>query len=157
MFGRNPHQLEEDKQAQQYLPSVHDLELLMRFVDKKDGLPDKEATLQLMWFCRFGEYIVLCPQCGRETTFVRPIPRKDTIFECQWRFCRYEVNPLVGTIFADTRIPLSKWFKALWLVETFVPTEQHTTLPYAVLAKEVDVSWVTARKMFRLIHAAKSA
>ena len=52
----------------------------------------------------------VCPRCeGRESWLVR---------RNRWRCgqCRYEVSVTAGTLFQDTHLPLTTWFRAMWYV-----------------------------------------
>jgi transposase-like protein len=52
----------------------------------------------------------VCPRCeGRESWLVR---------RNRWRCgqCRYEVSVSAGTLFQDSHLPLTTWFRAMWYV-----------------------------------------
>ena len=53
-----------------------------------------------------------CPRCGCDD--YRPL--RGTLFDC--KACKYQVSVIAGTIFQDTRTPLSVWFTAIWWVTT---------------------------------------
>ena len=52
----------------------------------------------------------LCPRCGGRRA--RSVRR--ALWRCQ--DCRYEASVSAGTIFQDTHLPLTIWFRALWQV-----------------------------------------
>src|SRR5918993_6133943 len=55
----------------------------------------------------------VCPRCGgAEGT--RPSTRP----KVQCRACRHQVSLTAGTIFHATKLPLTSWFLAMWLVAT---------------------------------------
>lgn len=51
-----------------------------------------------------------CPRCGVEKAWIR----SNGLFECST--CRLQTSVTAGTIFQDTKKPLSLWFKAMWHV-----------------------------------------
>ena len=55
----------------------------------------------------------VCPVCGgcegtRLSTRPNPVPRA----------CRHQVSLTAGTIFHATKLPLTSWFLAMWLITT---------------------------------------
>jgi len=60
-----------------------------------------------------------CPKCGAEEPWKieRRTPSKNavrTLYRC--RGCKRQFTATVGTIFEDSKIPLSKWFAAIYLM-----------------------------------------
>jgi transposase-like protein len=60
-----------------------------------------------------------CPKCGAEEPWKieRKTPSKNavrTLYRC--RACKRQFTATVGTIFEDSKIPLSKWFAAIYLM-----------------------------------------
>ena len=53
-----------------------------------------------------------CPRCGGDD--YRPL--RYTLYDC--KACKYQVSVIAGTIFQDTRTPLTTWFTAIWWVTT---------------------------------------
>ncbi len=51
-----------------------------------------------------------CPRCGGS----RAWPLRSVLLECA--ACRYQTSVTAGTIFQDTRKPLTLWFRAMWWV-----------------------------------------
>ncbi len=67
----------------------------------------RDYLVQLRWpkgFC--------CPRCGRDKAW----PVRKVLFECA--HCGAQVSVTAGTIFQDTRHPLTLWFRAMWWVTT---------------------------------------
>ena len=61
----------------------------------------------------------VCPKCGSEKpyTITRRAKSKNRVrsfYKC--RSCRRQFTATVGTIFEDSKIPLSKWFAAIYLM-----------------------------------------
>ena len=60
-----------------------------------------------------------CPKCGAEEpyTITRKTSTKNAVkslYKC--RACRRQFTATVGTIFEDSKIPLNKWFAAIYLM-----------------------------------------
>jgi len=60
-----------------------------------------------------------CPKCGENSPYkmTRRKPSKNlvgTIYRC--RVCKRQFTATVGTIFEDSKIPLSKWFASIYLM-----------------------------------------
>ncbi len=63
----------------------------------------------------------ICPKCGSENPY--RIERKSatknivkTLYRCRDKDCRKDYTATVGTIFEDSKVPLSKWFAAIYLM-----------------------------------------
>lgn len=69
----------------------------------------EEACRDYLFGLRWPEGFV-CPRCGRD----RAWPVGKTLFQCVG--CDYQVSVTAGTIFQDTRKPLTTWFRAVWWV-----------------------------------------
>jgi len=67
----------------------------------------------------------ICPQCGKETNWSRVDGRP--CYQCQW--CRKQMYPMVGTIFAASHMCLADWFYVLYLM---------TVTRHGVSAREVQ-------------------
>ncbi|HEY6373018.1 MAG TPA: IS1595 family transposase [Candidatus Sulfotelmatobacter sp.] len=52
----------------------------------------------------------VCPRCAGQTAW--------SVRRARWRCgqCRYEMSVTAGTIFQDTHLPLTTWFRAMWQV-----------------------------------------
>src|SRR5258708_9910976 len=51
-----------------------------------------------------------CPRCGGQKTW----PLRGVLLQCAG--CNYQSSVTAGTIFQDTRQPLTLWFRAMWSV-----------------------------------------
>jgi transposase-like protein len=51
-----------------------------------------------------------CPRCGGQKTW----PLRGVLLQCSG--CNYQSSVTAGTIFQDTRKPLTMWFRAMWSV-----------------------------------------
>lgn len=97
-----------------------------------------DATcLQYLFDARFGQGHV-CPKCQRKARWAKLTSER--AYSCQW--CGWHIHPTAGTIFEDTRTPLSMWFYAIYLF---------TTTRHGVSAKELQrqlgVTYKTAWRM----------
>ena len=86
---------------------------------------------------------VVCPLCGEKQGFYR-IARGHR-FRCN--HCKHEFGVRKGTIFEDSRLPLHKWFAAVWLVSQDAQGVKSTQL-----AREIDVTQKTAWLMLRRLR-----
>lgn len=85
-----------------------------------------------------------CPRCGSRRGWPR---RANGLVECAG--CSYKVSPTAGTIFDRTRLPLSVWFHAMWLV-----THQKNGMSALSLQRQLGLSryettWVVLHKLRR--------
>ena len=89
-----------------------------------------------------------CPSCNGEqaTEFVRGALR---YWQCQ--ACRQQTSLLSGTLMEHTRLPLTKWFLAIYLV-----TQSKTHIAALALRRQLGVSWKTAwllkHKLMEAMH-----
>ena len=86
---------------------------------------DEEAAWLLIEALRWPEGEKACPHCGTIGThyFLKPAaPRKTSTgavsYRRMWKCsaCRKKFSALVGTIFEDSKIPLSKWLLGIYLM-----------------------------------------
>ena len=59
---------------------------------------------------RWDKHDIVCPYCGEHHC----VERKDGRYRCN--HCHRNFSVTVGTIFEDTKIPLRKWFIAMYLI-----------------------------------------
>ena len=86
--------------------------------DYPRNLAEFEARFSTEAACR--EYLVRlrwpdgfrCPRCGGQKTW----PLSEILLQCS--SCSYQSSVTAGTIFQDTRKPLTLWFRAMWAVTT---------------------------------------
>lgn len=105
--------------------------------------PDEQSCLDHLQAIRWkdGEF---CPYCGGGRIY-HFSDRKT--FKCG--DCRQRFSIKVGTIFEDTKLPLRKWFMAIWLM-----TNHPKGIASTTLAKDLKVTQKTAWfVMHRLRHA----
>jgi transposase-like protein len=108
--------------------------------------PDEQACVEQLKAIRWqdGEF---CPHCGDNRVY-HFSDRKT--FKCG--ACRKRFSIKVGTIFEDTKLPLRKWFMAIWLITNHPKGVASTTL-----AKDLKITQKSAWfVLHRLRHAART-
>lgn len=108
------------------------------------AIPDEQAAIDhftaIRW--RNGEF---CPLCGTTNIYHFSDNRTHKCGSCRKRF-----SIKVGTIFHGSKIPLQKWFMAIWML-----TSHKKGIASTTLANDIDVTQKTAWFMLhRLRHAA---
>ena len=78
---------------------------------------------------------VVCPFCGCTHTYV--CGNGDNQFKCS--HCRKRFSCLVGTIFQNTKLPLQKWFMAMYLISS-----HKKGISSHQLSRDIDVCQKTA-------------
>lgn len=71
--------------------------------------PSDEACREYVFKLRFSNGFK-CPRCGCEKCW----PVRTVLYECA--SCHYQLSVIAGTIFQDSRKPLTMWFRAIWWV-----------------------------------------
>lgn len=89
------------------------------------------ALIQARWPAGFH-----CPECGcvHASEF-----RRNGLIYWQCRSCRRQTSLTSGTLMQHTRLALSKWFLAIYLV-----TQSKTQIAALALRRQVGVSWKAA-------------
>lgn len=77
----------------------------------------------------------VCPSCGRRHEPVRL--RTRALLQC--RHCHHQASLTAGTIFAATKLPLTTWFLAMFLL-----TQQKNGISALALKRHLGVSYLTA-------------
>ena len=78
-----------------------------------------------------------CPFCG--STNVHRFANNNKIFKCREKVCRSKFSVTVGTIYENTKIPLTKWFLA-----TYILSVHSKGISSLQLATWLDVTQKTA-------------
>jgi transposase-like protein len=110
------------------------------------AFPDEQACVDHMRSIRWqdGEF---CPHCNGSRIY-HFSDRKT--FKCG--DCRQRFSIKVGTIFEDTKLPLRKWFMAIWMI-----TNHPKGIASTTLAKDLKITQKTAWfVLHRLRHAART-
>jgi transposase-like protein len=114
--------------------------------DLMDAFPDEQACIDHLRAIRWrdGEF---CPYCGGTRIYTFSDRRTHKCGDCKARF-----SIKVGTIFHDSKLPLRKWFMAMWLI-----TSHKKGIASTTLAKDLKITQKTAWfVLHRLRHAART-
>ena len=117
-----------------------------RLFDLMEAFPDEQACIEHLRVIRWrdGEF---CPHCG--STRIYHFSDRKT-FKCG--DCRDHFSIKVGTIFEDTKLPLRKWFMAIWLI-----TNHPKGIASVTLGKDLKITQKTAWfVLHRLRQAART-
>lgn len=85
-----------------------------------------------------------CPACGSTKAY---FIESRKLYQCS--HCRHQVSMTADTLFHSTKVPLVKWFWAIYLMAS-----DKGGVSALRIAKHVGVSWITARNMLRKIRKA---
>ncbi len=88
----------------------------------------------------------VCPVCGgREGTRLGTRPK------IQCRSCRHQTSSTAGTIFASTKLPLTRWFLAIRLIATAAEGITSVELGRRLGIKQTN-AWALKRKILRAME-----
>ena len=110
------------------------------------AFPDEHSVIEHFTAIRWknGEF---CPYCGCPHLYHFSNGRDFKCGECRKRF-----SIKVGTIFADTKLPMRKWYLAIWLL-----TSHKNGITTTQLARAIEVTQKTAWLMVdRLRRASRT-
>ena len=111
-----------------------------------EAIPDEQAAIDHFRSIRWKNG-AFCPYCGVIRVYHFSDNRTHKCGDCRQRF-----SIKVGTIFEDTKIPLRKWFAAIWMI-----TSHKKGIASTQLARDIGVTQKTAWFMLhRLRHAART-
>ena len=97
----------------------------------------KQAIIESRW----SDGDVVCPYCGEHHCVVR----KDGRFRC--KSCGKNFSCLVGTIFENTKLPLIKWFVAMYLISS-----HKKGISSYQLSRDINITQSTAWYMLQKIR-----
>ena len=92
----------------------------------------RDALFAVRWPKGFA-----CPQCGN-TTYCELNQRP--LYQCHR--CHHQTSVTAGTIFANTKVPLTQWFLAIYRL-----TQEKKGVSAMALSRELGVSYNTAWSM----------
>ena len=92
---------------------------------------------------RWPAAVTHCVKCGKRGKHHRVTGR--TAYACG--HCGNQIYPQAGTIFAKSRMPLKKWFYAIYLLGS-----TDCSITAKQLQREICVTYKTAWRLFRLIR-----
>lgn len=101
----------------------------------------KNTIIEYRWGKADGTVEVVCPYCGS----VHCVTRKDGKFRC--KDCKRNFSCLVGTIFQNTNVSLTKWFMAMYLISS-----HKKGISSCQLARDIAVTQTTAWYMLHKVR-----
>jgi len=112
-------------------------------------LPEFEASFSTEAACR--EYLFrlrwpegfCCPRCGGRKGW----PKSGVLLQCS--NCDYQSSVTAGTIFQDTRQPLTLWFRAVWWVTSQKNGTSAMGLQRVLGLKSYKTAWAWLHKLRR--------
>jgi transposase-like protein len=111
-----------------------------------EAFPDEQSAIDHLRAIRWKDG-AFCPHCGSKRIMHFSDRRTHKCHDCRRRF-----SIKVGTIFEDTKLPLRKWFAAIWLI-----TSRKKGIASTQLAKDLKITQKSAWfVLHRLRHAAKT-
>lgn len=111
-----------------------------------EAFPDEQAAIDHLRAIRWRDG-AFCPYCNSKRVMHFSDKRTHKCHDCRQRF-----SIKVGTIFEDTKLPLRKWFAAVWLI-----TSHKKGIASTQLAKDLQITQKTAWfVLHRLRYAAKT-
>lgn len=112
----------------QFQPGLSMPEFLKDYGSEAQCEQALEATRWPQGFC--------CPRCAAMTSYaLRDGARK--VFQCT--ACRHQTSLMAGTVFQGTKLPLTTWFLAIYLI-----SQAKTGLSALALRRQLGVSYPTA-------------
>ena len=117
--------------------------------DLFEAFPTEQHAIDHLRAIRWGENDekAYCPYCGSTRVMHFKDQKNHKCHDCRKRF-----SIKVGTIFADSKISLRKWYAAIWMI-----TSHKKGIASTTLAKDIKVTQKTAWFMLhRLRHAAET-
>lgn len=116
-------------------------------IDVLKTYPDEKTCVKHLESLRWPKGVV-CPHCGRS----RKIYRLKRAFAYKCGDCQKDFSVRKGTIFEESRLPLQKWFAAVWLV-----TSNRKGINSMQLGREIGVTQKTAWFMLGRLRAVAAA
>lgn len=108
------------------------------FVEFEAHFPDSSACLDHLLRVRFGE-MPKCSGCGEQTKFLRVRGTNRYISSCCFD---QSINPLRGTIFFKSKVPLVDWFRCILYF-----TNAAGGVPLSFVRRQFDLSHKAAFRM----------
>lgn len=105
--------------------------------------PDDEACLRYLVETRWPDGF-RCPSCGGREARVRA---KRTTWVC--RSCRRHVSPTAATILHRSKLPLTTWFAAAYIVASLKPGISALQLQWQLGLSRYETAWLLLHKLRR--------
>jgi len=105
--------------------------------------PDERVCLQFVIDSRWPDGKPICPRCGVDTTY----PRKDRPEGRRCAKCGYIFSVTAGTVMENTKLPLSIWLQAAFLMVTDKRGISGKHLQRALAIKCYETAWSMLQKL----------
>lgn len=102
--------------------------------------PDDQACLKYLEEIRWSGGFV-CPRCNHTKAW----KKSNGLYRCS--SCRHDASVTAGTIFGDSRIPISIWFQAVWLVVSQKNGMSALGLSRAIGIKRQKTGWFLLKRI----------
>ncbi len=109
--------------------------------------PDDASCLEFLKEQKYPSGLVPCPKCETNRKFHRIAKRP--VYSCD--YCGYQISPMAGTIFQDSRTSLRTWFYAMYLMSS-----TRCGISAKQIQRETGVTYKTAWRMFKQIRTLMS-
>lgn len=111
-------------------------------LDFEQRFSTNEACLEYLFKLRWSEGFV-CPRCGHRKAW----PTKRCLYHCVG--CGFQTSATAGTIFQDTKKPLTLWFRAIWHVTSQKYGANALGLQRVLGLGSYQTAWVWLHKLRR--------
>lgn len=112
----------------------------MTFQEFVTKFGSEEQCRDYLYRLRFSSGFV-CPKCNNSKAW----PVGETLFECSK--CGHQTSAIAGTIFQDTRTPLTTWFTAIWWITTQKNGASAKGLQQVLGLKSYKTAWAWLHKI----------
>ena len=105
--------------------------------------PDERACLQFVNDSRWPDGAPACPKCGFAATY----SRKDRPGGLRCAKCDYNFSATAGTVMENTKLPLSTWLQAAFLMVTDKRGISAKQLQRSLKIKRYETAWSILQKL----------
>src|SRR3990170_834728 len=102
----------------------------------------EQACREFLFILRWSEGFI-CPRCGGKTAW----PMSRGLWKCG--DCKYQVSVTSGTIFQDSHLPLTTWFRAMWYITSQKNGMSAQGLQRVLGLGSYETAWVLLHKLRR--------
>lgn len=111
-------------------------------LDLEQRFATDDACREYLFQLRWPEGFV-CPRCGGQSAW------KASRGRLVCRSCRHQTSVTAGTIFQDTRKPLTLWFRAIWQVTSQKNGTSAASLQRVLGLRSYQTAWTWMHKLRR--------
>ena len=102
----------------------------------------EQACREYLFILRWPEGFI-CPRCSGKTAW----PTSRNLWKCG--SCSYQVSVTAGTIFQDSHLPLTVWFRAIWYITSQKNGMSAQGLQRVLGLGSYETAWVLLHKLRR--------